>query len=220
MPAWDAWRASRHAPRACSTGRSSNATRAQIEQHHGRPLSNGCSAPRCSRVLPYPSVLRVVLAPLAIAQAVGQGSSGRSRQPHQSNRTPGYCGVRLQAEGWRACPSSGDARPGAAHRVAFPDRSPARADRRGGHAAAPRRPAHRVRAADRVSGRQPGDGSRAGGGGLRGHRARRAGMLRRACRVMPAVSTKRARSRAGRSKTSSGPASTSWSSTPRDAARR
>ncbi len=46
-------------------------TRSQIEQHHGRSLSERLFRATLFCVLPYPSVLRVVLAPLAIAQAIG-----------------------------------------------------------------------------------------------------------------------------------------------------
>ncbi len=43
-------------------------TRSQIERHHRRPLGERLFRAALFRVLPYPSVLRVVFAPLALAQ--------------------------------------------------------------------------------------------------------------------------------------------------------
>jgi len=47
-------------------------TRAQIERHYRRPLADRLFRAALFRVLPYPSVLRIALAPLAIAQGIGR----------------------------------------------------------------------------------------------------------------------------------------------------
>jgi glycolate oxidase iron-sulfur subunit len=45
-------------------------TRSQIEQHHHRSLADRLFRAALFRVLPYPTVLRVLLAPLALAQSI------------------------------------------------------------------------------------------------------------------------------------------------------
>ena len=60
-------------------------TRSQIERHHRRPLGERLFRAALFRVLPYPSVLRVALAPLAIGQwIVGR----RGRPPSAPQQLP------------------------------------------------------------------------------------------------------------------------------------
>jgi glycolate oxidase iron-sulfur subunit len=64
-------------------------TRSQIEQHHERSVTDRLFRSALFSVLPYPSVLRVALAPLAVAQAIfgvkrkpAAAASGSNRKAH------------------------------------------------------------------------------------------------------------------------------------------
>ena len=54
-------------------------TRHQIEQHHQRPVADRLFREALFRVLPYPRVLRLLLAPLALAQSILGAGAGFSR---------------------------------------------------------------------------------------------------------------------------------------------
>ena len=188
-------RAVRPADRSARARRSSSTTR-------GRSAI-GCSARRSSALLPYPAGCGCSLAPLALYRP------GRARLLQRSAAAqllPRAC-----ARCWRSRRRSR----GRSLLAASPERTPAV-----GAAAHEGRPARRLRAARRVSARQRRDRQRAGG-----RRAARSiapseqGAAAR-CRAMPDVSTRRAPSRAARSRCSSAPASTGSPSTRPAAGRR
>jgi glycolate oxidase iron-sulfur subunit len=63
-------------------------TRSQIEQHHERSITDRLFRTALFSVLPYPSVLRVALAPLAVAQGIFGVKRGAAPAASNSNRKP------------------------------------------------------------------------------------------------------------------------------------
>ena len=202
-PASAAWRASRRARLACSTRRSSRRRAAQIERSI-RSIARRSLVPTAA--LRDVSVSRTPAAGAAAARAVAAASIAPRREASAGSRRRSSdrgaeLSTRVVSRIARRCRSRRRSRCRRCSR-AVPERTPARR-----RAASDRRPADRLRPARRLSASERRDGQRAGGRRLRRRRAARRRAAAARWRCMPDASRRRARSRGGRSTSSSAPAS-------------